>query len=255
MGLGVRQPLFWQTAPPFDPIEIAFDPIQAALDPFEAGFEAGHIDCQLGHSLLEAANARSNFGEAGVKLGQSADPTSTTQATTPASGGAPITENPTTLPTQTARPAVHSFMNSGELPLQKGYQRLIHERPRVMRSASWEEAAPSVTHPAGLGQRRTRSGRRTFAVPLSAAEGREVAPAQWKLSQEISRLDLQLAGRKVLDHQGQEIQAMKGDLADLKRQVHGLKTSRGMAVAKSARLQKTLAEAEKGLRDIDAALH
>ena len=43
-------------------------------------------------------------GPTSGSLGQSADPTSTTQATTPASGGAPTTENPTTLPTQTVRP-------------------------------------------------------------------------------------------------------------------------------------------------------
>ena len=60
---------------------------------------------------------------------------------------------------------------------------------------------------------------------------------------------------KVLDHHGHEIEAMKGDLADLRRQVQGLKISRGKALASNGRLRKTIADAEKGLQDIDAALH
>lgn len=60
---------------------------------------------------------------------------------------------------------------------------------------------------------------------------------------------------KVLDHHGQEIEALRKDFADLRRQVHGLKVSRGKALAHNARLQKTIAEAESGLQQIDTALH
>lgn len=60
---------------------------------------------------------------------------------------------------------------------------------------------------------------------------------------------------KVLDHHGQEIEALRRDFADLKRQVHGLKVSRGKALARNARLQEAIAEAESGLERISTALH
>jgi hypothetical protein len=60
---------------------------------------------------------------------------------------------------------------------------------------------------------------------------------------------------KVLDHHGQEIEALRQDFANLKTQVHGLKVSRGKALAHNARLQKTIADAESGLARIDTALH
>lgn len=60
---------------------------------------------------------------------------------------------------------------------------------------------------------------------------------------------------KVLDHHSQQIEALRGEFADLKRQVHGLKVSRGKALAQNARLKETIAEAESGLAQIDRALH
>ncbi len=60
---------------------------------------------------------------------------------------------------------------------------------------------------------------------------------------------------KVLDHHGRDIEALRRELAALKGQVHGLKVSRGRAMAHNARLQKTIADAESGLKRIDTALH
>ena len=60
---------------------------------------------------------------------------------------------------------------------------------------------------------------------------------------------------KVLDYHGQQIEVLRAEFADLKRQVHGLKTSRGKAVAQNTRLKRTIADAESGLAQIDNALH
>ena len=60
---------------------------------------------------------------------------------------------------------------------------------------------------------------------------------------------------KVLDHHGQQIEALRAEFTDLKGQVHGLKVSRGKALAQNARLKKTITEAESGLAQIDRALH
>lgn len=60
---------------------------------------------------------------------------------------------------------------------------------------------------------------------------------------------------KVLDHHGQQIEALRGEFTELKKQVHGLKVSKDKALAQNARLKKTIADAESGLAQIDRALH
>ena len=60
---------------------------------------------------------------------------------------------------------------------------------------------------------------------------------------------------KILDHHGQDIEALRKELAALKGQVHGLKVSRGKMLAHNARLQKAITDSESGLKRIDAALH
>jgi len=55
---------------------------------------------------------------------------------------------------------------------------------------------------------------------------------------------------KVSDHQGREIQALKDRLSGLESQVHGLKTSRGKAIASNVRLKATLAETDNKLGEI-----
>jgi hypothetical protein len=53
---------------------------------------------------------------------------------------------------------------------------------------------------------------------------------------------------KIQNHQGQEIEALRAEMNKLKFQVHGLKVSRGMAVAAKRRL-------ETKLDDISDILH
>ena len=65
--------------------------------------------------------------------------------------------------------------------------------------------------------------------------------------------------RKIVDHQGAEIEAIRAEfraeLADLRRQLRGAKIGRGRAVAKSARLQQQITEAEKLLSETEKRLH
>jgi chromosome segregation ATPase len=60
---------------------------------------------------------------------------------------------------------------------------------------------------------------------------------------------------KVVDHQGGEIEQIKKDVLSLRREIHGLKISRGRALAKNARLAQQIAEAEGGLSDIERHIH
>lgn len=60
---------------------------------------------------------------------------------------------------------------------------------------------------------------------------------------------------KVLAHHGQELEALKAEMRSLKSQVHGLKSSRGKALARSSRLQAAVADAESRLEQIDSALN
>lgn len=60
---------------------------------------------------------------------------------------------------------------------------------------------------------------------------------------------------KVLDQHGHEIEAMRRDLAGLKKQVQGLKVSRGKALAKNSRLQKMVDDAESDLQQINDILN
>jgi len=48
---------------------------------------------------------------------------------------------------------------------------------------------------------------------------------------------------KIADHHGVELEDLKRRMSSLEKQIHGLKVSRGRAVAKSARLQDYLSEA------------
>ena len=61
--------------------------------------------------------------------------------------------------------------------------------------------------------------------------------------------------RKIVDHQGGELEAIRAEVADLRRQVRGLKIGRGLALAKNARLRQQVAEAEKILSDAERRLH
>ena len=60
---------------------------------------------------------------------------------------------------------------------------------------------------------------------------------------------------KVLAHHGQEIEAMKAEMRSLKSQVHGLKSSRGKAIAHNARLKAAISEADSKLEQISSALN
>ena len=53
---------------------------------------------------------------------------------------------------------------------------------------------------------------------------------------------------KVLDHHGTQFEQVRGRLDNLEKEIHGLKTSKGIAKAK-------LAKAEDQLRDIRSALN
>jgi predicted nucleic acid-binding Zn-ribbon protein len=61
--------------------------------------------------------------------------------------------------------------------------------------------------------------------------------------------------RKVLDHQGHEFEGMKRRLKALESEVHGLKSSKGRAIANNSRLKGSLAEAEDKLHKISQALN
>ena len=60
---------------------------------------------------------------------------------------------------------------------------------------------------------------------------------------------------KVLDHHGQEIESMKRQLDVFERQIHGLKSSKGRAIAKNARLAASLAEADEKICQIAATIN
>ncbi|MGE5268540.1 MAG: hypothetical protein ACM3JG_02585 [Thiohalocapsa sp.] len=60
---------------------------------------------------------------------------------------------------------------------------------------------------------------------------------------------------KVLDHHGQEIEALKARMLTLERETKGLRIARGKAKAKSARLEAALVESETKLAEIKAVLH
>ncbi len=55
---------------------------------------------------------------------------------------------------------------------------------------------------------------------------------------------------KVVAHQGQEIESIRQEVLALRKQIHGLKVSRGKALAKNGRLILAIYEAERGLADI-----
>lgn len=61
--------------------------------------------------------------------------------------------------------------------------------------------------------------------------------------------------QKVLNHHGQEFEAIKVRLDKLEREVQGLKVSRGKARAKSARLSAMLQEADGKLSDVRELLN
>lgn len=64
---------------------------------------------------------------------------------------------------------------------------------------------------------------------------------------------------KVALHQGGEIEQFKRDITRdiqaIRREIHGLKVSRGRALAKNARLVRQIAEAESGLSEIERQVH
>ena len=60
--------------------------------------------------------------------------------------------------------------------------------------------------------------------------------------------------RIVVDHHGQEIEALKKRMADLERQVHGLRVSRGRARSQNEKLTTLLQEADRKLGDIRSSL-
>lgn len=60
---------------------------------------------------------------------------------------------------------------------------------------------------------------------------------------------------KVLDHHGQEIEKLKRTLEALQAQVHGLKSSKGKAIATNARLRAAVEESEAKLSQIDGKLN
>ena len=60
---------------------------------------------------------------------------------------------------------------------------------------------------------------------------------------------------KVLDHHGQEIEALKVRMRSLESQVHGLKSSKGKALANNSRLRAAVTEAESKLQQIDSRLN
>jgi hypothetical protein len=77
-----------------------------------------------------------------------------------------------------------------------------------------------------------------------------------KLLQAVLNLWNEVNGHgKILDHHGQEIEALKVQMKTLESKVHGLKTSKGKALAKNARLRIAIDEAEGKLRQIDAKLN
>ena len=60
---------------------------------------------------------------------------------------------------------------------------------------------------------------------------------------------------KVLDHHGQQIEDLKKKYEALQSQVHGLKSSKGKAIATNARLRAAVEEAETKLSQIDGKLN
>jgi chromosome segregation ATPase len=60
---------------------------------------------------------------------------------------------------------------------------------------------------------------------------------------------------KVTDHHGREIEQLKEAILALRREIRGLRISRGRALAKNARLVKQIAETEGGLSAMEIHLH
>ena len=60
---------------------------------------------------------------------------------------------------------------------------------------------------------------------------------------------------KVLDHHGQEIEVLKIRMRSLERQVHGLKSSKGKALANNFRLRAAVTEAESKLQQVESYLN
>ena len=60
---------------------------------------------------------------------------------------------------------------------------------------------------------------------------------------------------KVADQQGRDIEEIKGAVSALRREIRGLKISRGRALAKNARLAQQITEAESGLSEIERQVH
>ena len=77
-----------------------------------------------------------------------------------------------------------------------------------------------------------------------------------KLLQSVRNLWTDVNGNgRVLDHHGQEIEALKTRMRSLESQVHGLKSTKGKALANNARLNAAINEAESKLQQIDSKLN
>jgi phage shock protein A len=77
-----------------------------------------------------------------------------------------------------------------------------------------------------------------------------------RLLEAVQNLWREVIGQgKVVNHQGQEIEALKVRMSSLERQLHGLKTARGRAIASNARLKASIAETETKLHAISDRLN
>lgn len=61
--------------------------------------------------------------------------------------------------------------------------------------------------------------------------------------------------RKVLNHYGQEIEALRARMNSLESQIRGLKSTKGKALASNKQLKASLTEAENKLQQISNALN
>jgi septal ring factor EnvC (AmiA/AmiB activator) len=75
----------------------------------------------------------------------------------------------------------------------------------------------------------------------------------WTRANQLQRS--QEATNKVIDHQGMEIEQIKAEIFALRCKIHGLKVSRGKAMAKNARLLQQITEAESGLSELEHHVH
>ena len=65
----------------------------------------------------------------------------------------------------------------------------------------------------------------------------------------------QLRTEEVVGYQGRDIAQIKREVLALRREIHGLKISRGRALAKNARLAQQTADAESDLSQIERHLN